>query len=908
VPEWKEEIRQRLANLKLAPTREAEIVDELAQHLDDRYTELRAGGAAEDGAYRSALAELSESDLLTRELQRVERPVELEPVVLGARRSNMIGDLWLDLRYAVRLLGKNPSFTAVAIITLALGIGANSAIFSLVNALLLRPLSAARPEELVRVYTGSSHTSFPNYRDLSDDTQAFSTLAAHCIAAFNLGNAGQEGVTGRVFGELVTGSYFPALGVPAFIGHAFGIETDGPPGAHPVVVMSHGLWERRFGADAGMVGKTIILNGRQFTVIGIMPEGFRGTFAFGLTPEVWVPVTMQPVLLQGADRFNDRGRQWLEVFGRLRPGVTRSQAQAAISVIARRLVEVYPDQSRGMDRTEIYPLSGIFAFRGLSFAPAIFVFLGLLTVIVGLVLLIACANIANLLLARAVTRQKEVAIRLALGAGRRRLIRQFLTESVLLALAGGAAGCLLAFWIVNALRSFQPPLPVPMELDLTLDARVLGYTLVVSVLSGVLFGLAPAWHSSKYDIVPLLKDEGGTRGGRSARFGLRNLLVAAQVAVSLVLLICAGLFIRSLQQVHTVDPGFETERMLTVSLDLEPVGYDRVRGNLFYRQLLDQVESLPGVQSASLAESIPLTFSRTTFSVAVEGYDSADGDYPGIDNNTIGPRYFETMGIPVVAGREFNRQDNESAARVVIVNETMARRFWPDQSPLGRRLRFPGGGDTFGPYHEIVGVVKDSKYGTLGEGSQSFFYLSSLQNYSRHAVLHIRTSGEPTLLRSGVGDSILSLNGALLVEVVTMRENLATAFLPARVGAALLGLFGVLGLSLAVVGIYGVISYAVSQRTGEIGLRMALGARPRDILRLVIGRAMKLTMIGIGVGAAVSLMLTRLLRSLLVGVSPTDPLTFITLIVLFGLIALMACYIPARRATKVDPMVALRYE
>ena len=551
MPEWKNEIRRQLASLKLEPIREAEIVDELAQHLDDRYAELRAGGSAEDDAYRSALAELSERDLLARELRRLEGPVTREPVILGARRSNMVGDVWLDLRYAVRLLGKNPGFTAVAIITLALGIGANSAIFSLVNAILLRPLAADKPEQLVRVYTGSSHTSFPNYSDLSD-SQVFSALAAHSIASFNLGNAEGEGATGRVWGELVTGSYFPALGVPAFIGQAFGMETDGPPGGHPVVVVSHGFWERRFGADAGTLGKTVVLNGHQFTVIGIMPEGFRGTFAFGLTPEVWVPVTMQPVLQQGADRFNDRGREWLEVFGRLQPGVSPSQAQAAIGVIARRLVKDYPDQARGLDRTEIFPMSGIFALRGFSFAPAIFVFLGLLTAIVGLVLLIACANIANLLLARAVTRQKEVAIRLALGASRRRLIRQFLTESMLLALAGGAAGCLLAFWILNALRSFQPNLPVPMEFDLTLDARVLGYTLVVSVMSGVLFGLAPAWHSSKPDIVPLLKDESGTRGGRSARFGLRNLLVAGQVAVSLVLLICAGLFIRSLQQVHYV--------------------------------------------------------------------------------------------------------------------------------------------------------------------------------------------------------------------------------------------------------------------------------------------------------------------------------------------------------------------
>lgn len=819
----------------------------------------------------------------------------------------MIGDLLLDLRYAVRMLRKNPGFTAVAVITLALGIGANSAIFSLVNAVLLRPLSADKPEQLMRVYTGSSRTSFPNFRDLSEASEVFSLLAAHSIAAFNLGTGVQEGATGRVYGELVSGSYFPTLGVPARLGHAFGMETDGKFGAYPVVVISHGLWERRFGADAETVGKTIALNGHQFTVIGIMPDGFRGTFAFGLSPEVWVPLTMQPLLMSGPNRFEDRGQGWLEVFGRLRPDVSRTQAEAAIAMRARQLVEAYPDQNRGLERTEVYPLSGITAFRGLSFAPAIFVFLGLLSVIVGIVLLIACANIANLLLARGVTRQKEVAIRLALGASRRRLIQQLLTESVLLALTGGAVACLLGIWIVPAMRSFHLTLPVPVELDLTLDARVLGYTLVVSLLAGLVFGLAPAWRSSRPDIVPLLKDDSGSMG-RQARFGFRNLLVVGQVAVSLGLLICAGLFIRSLQQVQTADPGFETERLLTVSLDLESAGYDRIRGNLFYRQLLDEVENLPGVRSASLAASIPLTFSRTTFTVAVEGYDAPDGDYPDLDNNSVGSRYFETMGIPVVAGREFSRQDNEIAPRVAIVNETMARRFWPGESPLGRRLRFPGAGGAFGPYHEVVGVVRDIKYGTLGEGPQSFFYLSSLQNYGKEAVLHVRTAGDPGSLRSGLRDTILSLNSALLVEVSAMRDNLSIAFLPARVGAALLGLFGLLGLSLAVLGVYGVISYSISQRTGEIGLRMALGARPLDIMSLVIGQGMKLTVIGIGLGTTISVALTRLLTSLLVGVSPTDPLTFIILSVLFGLIAFAACYIPARRAAKVDPMVALRYE
>jgi len=906
---WKQEIIDRLAGLKLEPTREAEIVEELSQHLDDRYAELRSIGASDEEASSAAVAELSDNELLSRELARVEAAVAQEPIVLGAnRRTNMLGDLWLDLRFGVRMLARRPGFTIVAIITLALGIGANTAIFSVVNAVLLRPLPAVMPEQLVRVYTGGSHASFPNYRDLSGEDQVFASLAAHSIAQFNLGGPGQGVESGRVFGEMVTGSYFPTLGIPAASGRTFGTETDGAPSVNPVAVLSHGLWERRFGADPELIGRPIALNGHQFTVIGIMPEGFRGTFAFGLTPEVWVPVTMQPQLLPGAERFGDRGRNWLEVFGRLKPGVAQGRAQAAIGLAAKRLADAYPIENRGLEQTQLYAMSGIAAFRGISFAPAIFAFLGLLTVIAGLVLLIACANVANLLLARAVQRRKEVAIRLALGAGRRRLIRQFLSESLLLSLAGGAAGCLLAMWVVAALASFQPAVPVPIELGLSIDVRVLGYSLAVSILSGVLFGLAPARHSAKMDIAPLLKDVGGATSGMSERFRMRNLLVVTQVAISLVLLICAGLFVRSLQQAQLVDPGFETERVLMVALDLEPLGYDKARGTVFYRQLLDEVERLPGVQSASLAEIVPLTFSRTSFGVAVEGQDAPDGRYPSIDNNTVGPGYFETLSIPLVAGREFDRQDIEGAPRVVIVNETMARRFWPGESPLGRRLWFPEGRNTANPLFEIVGVVKDSKYNTLGEPPQSFFYLSALQNYRRQAVLHVRTASAPDLLRSALRDRVLSLNPALLVEVTSMRESLALAFLPARVAASLLGLFGVLGLGLALVGLYGVVSYAVSQRTGEIGLRMALGAQRGDIFRLVIGQGMKLTLLGIALGAAASLALTRLLSSLLVGINPADPLTYITLTVLFSLVAMAACYLPARRATKVDPMVALRCE
>ncbi|MGH9848745.1 MAG: ABC transporter permease, partial [Blastocatellia bacterium] len=826
-----------------------------------------------------------------------------DALLLQPRR--MEDEMIQDLRFGVRLLLKSPGFTLIAVLTLALGIGANTAIFSLINTVLLRPLAVAQPEQLVRIYTrGSQNTSFPNYRDLVAGNQVFSELAGHAVLPLNLG---QGEAMSRVSGELVTGNYFAALGVSAVIGRTFGTETDGAVGAHPVAVVSHGFWQRRFNGDPALVGQTIALNGQQFTVIGIMPQGFRGTWPLVIAPEAWVPVTMQPALLPGADRLNNRGSGWFDVFGRLKPGVSLAQAQAAVVLQTKRLAETWPEQNRGLEQAEVLPLDAI---RGASFMRVVSVFAGLLSVLVGLVLLIACANVANLLLARAALRQQEIAVRLALGATRWRLLRQLLTESVLLALAGGAAGCLLALWLMGLVRAWRPPaqVPVPIEINPTLDMRMLGFTLLVSIVAGVIFGLAPAWQASRLALLPWLKEGRGAIGGRASRYSLRNILVVTQVAVSLLLLICAGLFLRSLGQAQSIDPGFETERVLTVALDLEPGGYDQSRGSVFYRQLLDQVERVPGVQAASLGANIPLTFSRISFEVAIEGRDTAGGDFPVVDSNRVGPRYFETMGIPLLAGREFNRQDAAATTPVVIVNETMARRFWPGQNPLGRRLRIPQGNNTFSPYYEVIGLVKDSKYGTLGEEPKSFFYQAALQNYSRQTTLHVRTAGDPNALRKAVRESISALDKSLLVEVAAMRENLALAVLPARVAASLLGLLGLLGLSLALVGIYGVISYAVSQRTGEIGLRMALGARPLDVFRLVLGQGMKLTLLGIGLGAAGALVLTRSLTSLLVGVSPTDPLTFATLVALFCLVALLACYLPARRASKVDPMIALRHE
>jgi predicted permease len=873
--------------------REEELDEEIQSHLQMAIRDRMERGESAEEAEMAARREFGNVGLI-KETTR------------GMWGFGALETVWQDIRYGARMLSKQPAFTLMAILTLSLGIGANTAIFSFVNSVLLRPPMAAQPEQLLRILKreGGNFFSYPNYRDMAEGASAFYMLAAHGEGQLNLG---QGDTVERVHCEFVTGNFFPALGVPAALGRVFGTETDNAQGAHPIVVLGHGYWRRRFGADAGLVGQTITLNGRQFTVVGIMPEGFRGTWPFGIAPEIWMPITMAPQARSAANFFGDRSKgPQVNIFGRLKPGVSPAQAQAEISLISKRLAETYPDFSRDLEGAEVHQLSALPEV----FARVIRVFAALITIIAALVLLLVCANVANLLLSRAVLRRQEVAIRLALGAGRQRLIRQLLTESVMLAFAGGTTGCLLALWVTSLLRSFRPPTSVPIEFNVTLDASVLGFTLAISTLAGLVFGLAPALQATKVDLAPMLKDDRRGGGGKRSRFSARNLLVISQVAGSLLLLICAGLFTRSLQKINNVSPGFETDHALTVQLDIGNAGYDETRGRLFYRNLLDQVGQVPGVRQASLAHIIPLKSDiATTADVAVEGYDAPGGDYPWMFFNTVGPHYFETMGIPVLAGREFNRQDDEGAPPVVIINETMARRFWPGpQAALGRRLRLAERPNVLSPYYEVVGVVKDIKYRKIGEEPRPFFYVPALQNYRQQMALHLSVTGEPNSMRSAVRDHVMALDKNLLVEVATMRENLAIAFLPARVAAITLGLVGVFGLSLAVVGIYGVISFAVSQRTGEIGLRMALGAESRDILRLMIGQGLNLTLIGAVLGIALALALTRFLTGMLVGVSAADPLTFLAIPLLLTTVAFFACWIPARRATKVDPMIALRRE
>jgi predicted permease len=901
VPEWKPEIRRRLAGLQLAPAREAAIVEELAQHLDDYYAELLASGVAEADAARRTLAELSGHELLAQELRRVERQIKQEPVVLGTnRRGNMMADLWQDLRFGARMLLKQPGFTLIAALTLSLGIGANTAIFSLVNTVLLRPLPVAQPDRVVEVTplrkgADIGAISYPFYKDFRDKNEALDGLAAYRFVPMSLSRSGSNE---RLWGYLVSGNYFDVLGVRAAQGRMFTQEEDRAPGAHPVVVLSHGCWQRRFGGDPNLVGETITINNHSFTVVGVAPPEFNGTVLI-FTPEIYAPINMAKQIEPGANWLENRNNGVIFALGRLKPDVTVAQAKAAFDALAVQFGREYP----GFEdiRFNISPPGLVVPML----RNATLGFTGVLLAVVGLVLLIACVNLANLLLARAARRRKEIAVRLSLGASRFRLIRQLLTESVMLAAAGAALGLLLAWRLVELVKAFKPPVDFSLTIDPKLDWRVLVFTALVSLVAGVLFGLIPAWQATKPDLVPALKDETGIGGYRRSR--LRNGLIVAQVALSLTLLVAAGLIVRSLQQAQTLGPGFNIEHTVTASFDLSLQGYDRPRELAFYKQLMPRIEALPGVLSASYINYLPLNLDRSSSAIYAEGQPfTRRADLPDILTNNVWPRYFETMGIGLLEGRDFTMQDDKEEARPAIVNESFARRFWPGQSAIGKRLS-QGGPDR--PFWEIVGVVKDSKYWSVGEAPQPFVYYPMPRNYGGTASLVARTTGDPQSLLGAIRREAQRLDANLPVyDAKTMSEHMRLSLFPLRTGAWVAGGFALLALALAGLGIYGVMSYAVSQRTRELGIRMALGAQRRDVLRLVIRQGMTLALVGLALGLAGALTLTRLMTSVLVGVSATDAVTFISVTLLLTMVVLIACYVPARRATKVDPMIALRCE
>ncbi len=811
-----------------------------------------------------------------------------------------------DLRYATRRLLRAPGFTTAAILSLALGIGANTAIFSIVNAVLFRDMPARSPAELVELYTRDaggyeySTFSYPDLRDIQDEATVFDDVAARYPAMVSL--ADDDGTSDILWGEVVTPNLFDVLGIGPAIGRTLHADLDAAKGASPVAVISHRTWERRFGGDPGVVGRTLRLNGRAITVVGIMPEGFTGQFpAFQM--DLWLPTSMAVALhIEDADQAEYRGGRNLFPVARLKPGVTVDQARAELRVLSHRLAAAYPDTNDGRSMTLLR--SDQVSFNPMvdrALTPIAILLMG----VVGLVLAIACANLASLLLVRAAGRQREIATRLAIGAGRGRVVRQLLTESVLLALLGGAAGVALGFLLIRVLMGFTPPIPIPVNLDLGLDRTVLLFTFGLSVLTGILFGLAPALRASRPDLLPALKDATRSGLGRRRRFGLRNGLVVGQVVVSLLLLVAAGLFLRSLAETRKVDPGFDTEHLAMAALNLEQLGYSPEQGRVFMDRLVERLDGLPEVRSATIAARVPVGISIQTREFLPEGQPTpADGRIPSYDYTRTDDAYFETMGVAIVRGRGFTRADR-TGPDVAIVSETAARRFWPGEDPIGKRLR--RGED--GPWTTVVGVAADTKVRTLGEAPRPYVYLPLDRRGTDIAMVVAATRGDPSRFLPTLLAEIQAIDPAVTpFQSGTIRDQMAIMLYPARMGALLLGAFGALALLLAVTGLYGVASYTASRRTREIGIRMAVGARPGDVRRMVLRDGAVLVGAGLAIGVALALVAARFLARFLFGIGVVDPVTFIAIPLLLGGVALLATWVPARRAGRLDPMRALRYE
>jgi predicted permease len=826
-------------------------------------------------------------------------------------------DSWLqDLRYAARLLRRNPLFALTAVASLAIGIGANTTIFTIANALLFKPpIGVVDPGRLVDVGrsqggSGFDNGSYPNYLDIRARNTVFSGIYACKMGAEPMSLGGADGAE-RIFGQMVSTNYFSVLGTRPLIGRLFAPEDGEQAGATPFVVLSHPFWRRRFNGDPTVVGRTLQLNGQPFIVIGVAPEGFHGTTV--LTTDLWVPINMVGELSarRSGSMLTSRSSIWLVMGARLKPGVSIRQAQEELSNIARGLEQEFPDVNRG---------KGLRVFASAPVpgnSASVAAFVGVLMELVTLVLAIACANVAGVLLARASTRTKEIAVRLAIGAGRGRLIRQMLVESSLLFLIGGAAGLALARVMTTALVSLLPSLPVPIDMALPLDARAVAFTLALSLIAAVCSGLAPALHASRAEVVGGLKSDAQ---GAPDRMRLRNAFVAGQVAFSLVLVVGAGLFVRGLQRAATIDPGFDPRGVELAFVDLSLSGYTDTTGPLFAQQVVERVRALPGVRAATLSAIMPLGMGRMSFGgLSLPGAAMPVAGKPGppppgwldADWDIVEPDYFKTLKMALVSGRDFTAADRRGAPGVVIVNETAAKRMWPNQDPLGKVLVHhtdrSGSAESLRPM-TVVGVAKDAKYASLGEKPTAFVYVPNLQQYTSRTTIVAR-SVDGRRLAAEIRALMASMNPNVpIVMSQTLEEYGSLGLLPQRVAASVSGVLGIVGLLLAAIGIYGVTAYMVTSRTREIGIRMALGAQRTSVVRMVLRQGMTLALLGVGIGLALALGASRLLGSLLFGVGASDPMTFAGAAVLFVAIGLAACYLPARRATRIDAMEALRYE
>jgi len=812
----------------------------------------------------------------------------------------------LDLRLAFRQLVKSPGFSLVAILTLALGIGANTAIFSFINTLFLKNFSVKQPEQLVSLYTtdernpGLLQTSHLNYTDYRERNQVFADMACFAFAPANFSVNGEAS---QIFGEIVSGNYFDLLGVSPTLGRTFLPEEYRTPGTHPVVVLGYRFWQSQLAGDPGVIGRPLHLNGTAFTVIGIAPADFRGLNTLN-SPAFWVSTASYRQILNGLflDFFETRRALLFNAVARLKPGVVLSQAAASLEPLSAELARQFPtdNQGRGL---RLVPLaeSGIDPNQRQNFQRAG----ALLLSLAGLVLLIACGNIANLLLARATGRQREVALRMALGAARSRLIRQFLTESLLLSVLGGAAGIMLAGWSQKLLWALRPPF-FPDDLTVTLDSGVLGFALCLTLLTGALFGLAPAWSATKPALTAALNEESGGAAARAPLYSVRNLLIAGQIALAVIALVFAGLFIRSLRYAQQADPGWNTRNLALLSVNIAAQGYSGEKGIAYYRAALEKIRTVPSVIDATVASGPLLNGGGFLRTLRPQGDDEklrTAGQL--MSYNHIWPGFLRSMGIPLVAGRDFSAMDDGRHALVVIINEHLAKLAWPNRDPIGQTLKVFGSEKPV----EIIGVVKDVTYDNIGEDPKPYAFFSLAQEADRggFGTFQIRTQGDSAALLPTLRRELQALDPAMpLINVTTMEENIRQGLWASRTGAALLSIFGGLALLLAALGVYGTMSYSIGRRTREIGIRMAVGAQPSDVMRLVLHQGFLVVSAGLLAGLGVAFLAARYFQNFLFGIGPNDWATYTVISLILAFIALLACYLPARRATRIDPLVALR--
>jgi len=837
-----------------------------------------------------------------------------------------------DIRYALRILAQNRAFAAVAVLSLALGIGANTAIFTLMDYVMLRALPVRSPQQLVALCRNpekpSNSYDYPDYRYIRDHNQSFSgVIAASEGSSLAFAVPSERGISAEVVPVArVSGNYFSELGVPAVVGRLFTPEDNVTEGAHPYVVLSSDLWQRRFGGDPKVLGREITLNGVPFSIIGVAARGFHG-IAVGNHSDLFMPIVMMPATNPPARGWNTRHWWWLNLMARLKPGATTASATSEMNVLWQQILKADPEykppaaynkDSEKYNQLVVLPGSGGWSYFRLQFSKPLTV----LMIVVGMVLLIACANVANLLLARSAGRQKEIAVRLAIGAARGRLVRQLLMETLVVSILGGLAGLAFAWWGVSVLLELMPKRTIPLDLHLSPDLRVLGFAFLASLVTGVICGMAPALQSTRPDLLGSLKSE--TAAARRSRFDLRRALVVLQVALSLLLLIGAGLFVRSLGNLEKLDPGFVRERVLAVSVNPQASGYKGQRLRDYYERLLSKAGSWPEVRSASLASITPLSGSRWNSDIRVQGYEFKPDEKPYVDFNSVSPRFFETLGIPLIAGRDFRDSDSpaftpdppdkpdpaakRTGPRVLIVNESFARKFFAGRAAVGALMCRD---DKFkmDEAYEIVGVVKDVKYFGVREATEPMVYVPVWRDGSGSRQLLVRTTADPERVVGAVRREAGLLDPAIpILQTLTMSDQYDNNISQERVLTTLCGFFGALAVLLAAVGLYGVMAHAVARRVREIGIRMALGARAGEVRWLILRETALLVGIGAAIGLPAALASTRLVQTFLYGLTPQDPLTVAGAVVLLLAITALAGYIPARRATRVDPMVALRYE